>query len=415
MALSDKHVLVVHGGAGIMSREGSTPAQRAAYKAGLRDALVAGYNILHNGGEAMDAVVAAASIMEAAKAPYSTSTAKSLIAQRTLGLVLTPAFVSQNELEASLMLSKPPASASHPAIPPSRRGLGATLLTRTRNPSQLVRALYLAPSAAPHVFLSGAAAESLGESLGVHLVDPSYFFTERRWREHRRGLGLPEDPLPEHRVSADADAVQPMPALDQLPAGTVGAVALDGRGCIAVLTSTGGRTNKLVGRIGDTPSMGSGYWAEQWSSPQGNWFQKLTEGVFNSQQGPRAVGVSGTGDGDYFIRLNTAVTIARRIQYLHEPLEAAAQTAVEDLRVEGGSGGVIALDDLGNGVFVSLFRGRFLTPFLVSMPKSLNQMRTGGKIIIRSSSKRICVIYDLPYRNADGSIPFWSGQSFSLA
>lgn len=221
------------------------------------------------------------------------SPAKLFIA-KGLGHVLTIGVGSQNELEASLMLSKPPAS--HPDIPTSRRGLGATLLTRTRNPSQLVRALYLSPSAAPHVFLSGATAESLGESLGVQLVDPSYFFTERRWREHRHGLGLPEEPLPKHLASTND--IQLMPALDQLPTGTVGAVALDIRGCIAVLTSTGGRTNKLVGRIGDTPSMGSGYWAEQWSTSQGNWIQKLIDRFFNSKQGPHAVGISGTGDGD---------------------------------------------------------------------------------------------------------------------
>ncbi|KAH0589316.1 hypothetical protein H2248_005078 [Termitomyces sp. 'cryptogamus'] len=235
------------------------------------------------------------------------------------------------------MLSKPPAS--HPEILTSRRGLGVTLLTRTRNPSQLVRALYLSPSAAPHVFLSGATAESLGESLGVLLVDPSYFFTERRWREHRRALGLPEEPLPDHLASADES--QLMPALDQLPTGTVGAVALDTRGCIAVLTSTGGRTNKLVGRVGDTPSMGSGFWAEQWS-------RSLRDKAFHSKQESRAIGISGTGDGDYFIRSNTAVTIARRVQYLHEPLQVAAQTAIEDLLAQGGIGGVIALDDLGN-------------------------------------------------------------------
>ncbi|KAG6862300.1 hypothetical protein C0995_015997 [Termitomyces sp. Mi166 len=330
-SMGQRHVLVVHGGAGTMSKEGSTPAQRAAYKASLRAALEAGYNVLHNGGEAMDAVVAAVSIME-----------DNPLFNSGKGSVFNVA--GKNELEASLMLSKPPAS--HPDIPTSRRGLGVTLLTRTRNPSQLVRALYLSPSAAPHTFLSGATAESLGESLGVQLVDPSYFFTERRWREHRRALGLPEEPLPEHSASADDSLL--MPRLDQLPTGTVGAVALDIRGCIAALTSTGGRTNKLVGRIGDTPSMGSGFWAEQWSNSKGGWVQSILNRVFNSKQEPRAVGVSGTGDGDYFIRLNTAVTIARRVQYLHEPLEVAAQRAVEDLLMEGGIGGVIALDDLGN-------------------------------------------------------------------
>ena len=189
------------------------------------------------------------------------------------------------------MLSKPPASATE--ISPTRRGIGITLLTRVKNPSSLVRALYLSPSLAPHTFLSGTTPEDLGESLGQTLVDPSYFFTEHRWREHRRGLGLPEEPLP-GLPSYDASLTGTIP-LDQLPTGTVGAVALDVHGCIVSLTSTGGRTNKLVGRIGDTPVMGAGFWAEEWK-PSGwlrNFWSKLTR-----HRPTSAVGVSGTGDGD---------------------------------------------------------------------------------------------------------------------
>lgn len=185
------------------------------------------------------------------------------------------------------MLSKPPAS--HPYISPSRRGVSATLLTRTRNPSKLVRALYLAPDQVPHPFVSGSTAEEIGASLGETLVDPSYFYTERRWREHRKGLGLPEEPLP---YPSDGDNAL---FLDQLPKGTVGAVALDVRGCIAALTSTGGRTNKLVGRIGDTPHMGSGFWAEEWKLEDSTWVQKFVNMV---NRRPTALGVSGTGDGD---------------------------------------------------------------------------------------------------------------------
>jgi len=193
------------------------------------------------------------------------------------------------------MLSKPPTS--HPEIPSSRRGLGLTLLSRTKNPSHLVRALYLSPSVAPHAFLSGETAEEIGESLGEFLVDPSYFYTNHRWREHRRGLGLPEDPPP--------NIPEPGPTLssplDQLPTGTVGAVALDLRGCIASLTSTGGRTNKLVGRIGDTPLMGAGFWAEEWSDDLGR--VRRCWNKFRGYEGKCAVGVSGTGDGDVGIQV----------------------------------------------------------------------------------------------------------------
>ncbi|KAF8514196.1 hypothetical protein BU17DRAFT_94683 [Hysterangium stoloniferum] len=100
----------------------------------------------------------------------------------------------KNELETSVMLSKPPTS--HPNIPATRRGMSLTLLTHAKNPSQLVRALYLHPELVPHAALSGAPAEDIGAQLGETLVDPSYFYTENRWKEHRRGLGLPEDPVP---------------------------------------------------------------------------------------------------------------------------------------------------------------------------------------------------------------------------
>ncbi|KAG6857282.1 hypothetical protein H0H87_007115 [Tephrocybe sp. NHM501043] len=357
-----RHVLVIHGGAGTMSKAGSTPAQRAAYKAGLQAALEAGYAVLRDGGEAMDSVVAAVSTME-----------DNPLFNSGKGAVFN--VVGKNELEASIMLSKPPAS--HPEIPPSRRGLGVTLLTRTRNPSQLVRALYLAPTAAPHTFLSGATAEALGESLGIELVDPSYFFTEHRWREHRKSLGLPEEPLPSDPPEHDEKAGDTMPPLDQLPTGTVGAVALDIRGCIASLTSTGGRTNKLVGRVGDTPSMGSGFWAEEWDRKAGSWVQKVLDKILQSSQEPSAVGVSGTGDGDYFIRLATAATVARRVQYLNNSIETAAQSAVKELLADGGIGGVVALDDLGNGEVVVSSNDLKLSPYLVAMPLNCPGMYRG--------------------------------------
>ena len=194
------------------------------------------------------------------------------------------------------MLSKPPAS--HPEIPATRRGLGLTLLTRAKNPSHLVRALYLSPSLAPHTFLSGATAENIGQSLGETLVDPSYFYTEHRWKEHRRGLGLPEEPLPTEGSGKTSPSDIPIPPLDQLPTGTVGAVALDIHGCIAALTSTGGRTNKLVGRIGDTPHMGSGFWAEEWKAKSGSLRRFWNKVTGRHTTRTRAVGVSGTGDGD---------------------------------------------------------------------------------------------------------------------
>lgn len=143
------------------------------------------------------------------------------------------------------MLSKPPSN--HPSISPARRGLALTLLTRARNPIKVARSIYLSPSLDPHAMLSGSTAEQMGSRLGQELVEPSYFFTEARWREHRRGLGLPELPYPPGTAENPFEEYGP---LDLMPKGTVGAVALDERGCIASATSTGGKTNKLPGRIG---------------------------------------------------------------------------------------------------------------------------------------------------------------------
>ncbi|KIJ67604.1 hypothetical protein HYDPIDRAFT_108464 [Hydnomerulius pinastri MD-312] len=334
-------VLVIHGGAGTMNREGSTPEKRAQYRAALGRALKAGHEVLKNGGEAMDAAVAAVTVME--DCPLFNS---------AKGAVFNVA--GKIELETSIMLSKPPAA--HPAMPTSRRGTSLTLLTRTRNPSQLVRALYLAPQLAPHPMLSGAAAEAIGsEHLSIATVDPSYFWTEARWREHRRGLGLPEEPVEYPNVpESDSDSAtevgslseEKFEPLDLMPTGTVGAVALDVRGCITAVTSTGGRTNKLVGRVGDTPVMGSGFWAEEWKRDGG--LLKKTWDRLRGKPVYEGVGVSGTGDGDYYIRQNAASTIARRMQYLEQPLNEAAQQVVDDLFEDGGMGGIIAVDRNGN-------------------------------------------------------------------
>ncbi|GJJ12584.1 hypothetical protein Clacol_006827 [Clathrus columnatus] len=344
MNAKSKYVLVIHGGAGTMNRRDATPEQRIAYHTALRQALFAGYDVLRDGGEALDAVAAAVSTME-----------DNPLFNAGKGAVFNNE--GKTELETSIMLSKPPVAYGY--IPKTRRGLSITLLTRAKNPSKLVRALYLHPELVPHPMISGMTAEDLGAGLGVELVDPSYFYTEKRWREHRRGLGLPEEPLP---FPEDGGEI-PVP-LDQLPTGTVGAVALDVRGCIATLTSTGGRTNKLVGRIGDTPIMGAGFWAEEWTN--GRWFFKPK---------PKAVGISGTGDGDYFIRLNTAATLTHRMKLKKESLKKASKNVVEAIQRENGIGGLISLDIDGN----------------VSTPLNSSGMYRG---LIRQNGKPKTAIFD---------------------
>ncbi|KAI0331159.1 asparaginase [Cubamyces sp. BRFM 1775] len=333
-ARGQKYTLVIHGGAGTMDKARSTPELRAQYKAALARALMAGYGVLREGGEAMDAAVAAVSSME-----------DCALFNAGKGAVFNVA--GKNELETSIMLSRPPAK--HASVPPTRRGVGITLLAHVRNPSKLARALYLAPTEAPHTMFSGTTAETIGAELGIELVDESYFFTEARWREHRRGLGLPEEPLPyesgDGRNDSPGGKSNGWVPLDQLPTGTVGAVGLDAHGCIAAVTSTGGRTNKLVGRVGDTPVMGAGFWAEEWT------LKGRIRRAWRHLRGKGktiAVGVSGTGDGDYFIRRATASTIGSRMKHLHESLDVAARACVEELRVDGGIGGVIALDNSGN-------------------------------------------------------------------
>ncbi|KAK0212976.1 asparaginase [Desarmillaria ectypa] len=323
--VTSKFVLVIHGGAGIMSRVNSTPEKEAAYHAGLRAALEAGYQVLRDSGEAMDAAVAAVSVLE-----------DNVLFNAGKGAVFTTA--GQNELEASLMLSRPPST--HPEISATRRGLGLTLLTRIRNPSQLVRSLYLSHSKVPHVFLSAMHAEELAVQQGFELVDASYFFSLKRWKEHREGLGLPVLPLPPGVEIGGVDDVMGMN-----PKGTVGAVALDVRGCIAAVTSTGGRTNKLPGRIGDTPHMGSGFWVDEW--PVKGWIRREWNKLWRGKE-TQALGISGTGDGDYFIRHAAAATMCHRVKFLGEDLDSAARHTVEDLLKDGGTGGIIALDIDGN-------------------------------------------------------------------
>lgn len=207
------------------------------------------------------------------------------------------------------MLSKPPST--HPTIPATRRGTSLALLTSTRNPSQLARAIYLAPDLVPHPKITGATAEAIGsEALGIPTVDPSYFWTEAKWKSHLKGLGLPEEPIGipsepdalwDRRKSLDSDPgykeeAEKMDPLDLMSLGTVGAVALDIRGCIVSVTSTGGRTNKLPGRIGDTATMGSGFWAEEWKQKRGL-FGKIWD-LLKNKSSIQGVGISTTGDGD---------------------------------------------------------------------------------------------------------------------
>ena len=148
--------------------------------------------------------------------------------------------------------------------------------------------------------LVGSNAETIGtEHFGIETVDPSYYWTEKRWRQHRTKLGLEvEEPLEPPSAPTEVGSVKSFKfePFDVMPMGTVGAVALDVRGCIATVTSTGGRTNKLVGRVGDTAIMGSGFWADEWQRKGG--LLKRTWDRLLGKPAHCGVGISGTGDGD---------------------------------------------------------------------------------------------------------------------
>ena len=134
--------------------------------------------------------------------------------------------------------------------------------------------------------------------------------------------------------------------LPELSKGTVGAVALDANGMLAVATSTGGKTNKNVGRIGDTPSMGSGFWSSSWPV-EPSFLERIGLRFFSTPKS-QGVAISGTGDGDYYIRNAATYDVASRMMYLKEPVAKAAERVMQFLKTQKGAGGMIAVDELGN-------------------------------------------------------------------
>ena len=289
MPASGRVGLVIHGGAGTIRRADLSAEQEAEYRAALDDALDAGYAILERGGSAMDAVVAAVNVME-----------DSPLFNAGRGAVFTAAGV--NELDASIMDGRTETS-------------GAVAGVKTvRNPIDLAR---LVLERSEHVMLVGDGAEAFAAEQGVALVDPRYFFTQRRWDALQRVL---EE---EERARERGAAREPTEAEKH---GTVGAVALDRDGNLAAATSTGGMTAKRWGRVGDSPIIGAGTYASN-----------------------ESCAVSATGHGEYFIQQVVAYDICARVKYLGESVEEAARVVImENLPAIGATGGVIAMDPHGN-------------------------------------------------------------------
>jgi beta-aspartyl-peptidase (threonine type) len=275
--------LVVHGGAGVLERSRMTPALDRTLRAGLEAALEAGASILAGGGSAVDAVEAAARALE-----------DDVQFNAGRGAVLT--FDGTTELDAAIMEG-------------SRRDAGAVAgVSNTRNPISLARAVM---EKSPHVFLGSKGADIFAEEVGLEQAPPGYFDVPER----RRQL--------EELKANDSDWFDV-----DMKFGTIGAVAIDTEGHVAAATSTGGITGKRWGRIGDSPLIGAGTWADD-----------------------RSCAVSATGSGEYFIRAAVAHEIASRIRHLRESPQAAADAVMAEVKELGGNGGVIVVSATGETVY----------------------------------------------------------------
>jgi len=286
---SPKAVLVIHGGAGWISKGSVSDSMEQAYVNTLEKSLLKGREIIKNNGSSLDAVQAAIEHLE-----------DSPLFNAGKGSVFT--FDETNEMDSALMDGA------------TTNAGAATGISTIKNPIQVARAVL---DHSVHVFLSGSGAEAFALKKGLTQVDPSYFFTQNNF---------------DNLLKAKAS----MKEVKQNKLGTVGAVALDKNGNLAAGTSTGGMTNKRFGRIGDTPIIGAGTYAEN--------------GV---------CGISATGHGEYFIRYVVAHDIAARIKYANQSIEQASTEVIEMLKANGGLGGVIGLDATGTVVMPFNTKGMF--------------------------------------------------------
>ncbi len=280
------YAIVIHGGAGTILKKNMTNEKEMAYMKAMNEALDIGESILKNGGTSLEAVEKAIMYME-----------DSPLFNAGKGAVFTNA--GANELDASVMEGK-------------TQNAGAIGGVKTvRNPIQAAIAVM---QKSEHVMLAGSGADRFAEEQGLNIVDNSYFQTDRR----REAL--------ERIKKKEAEENKQITENSESKHGTVGCVALDKNGNIVAGTSTGGMTNKRWGRVGDSPIIGAGTYADN-----------------------ATCGVSCTGHGEYFIRYAVAHDVSARMLYLKENVATAADHVVNKTLVEkGGSGGLIALDAYGN-------------------------------------------------------------------
>lgn len=294
-----KVAIAIHGGAGTITRKNMSAEMEKAYREGLTAALQKGYAVLKNGGNSLDAVEAAVVEME-----------NNPLFNAGKGAVFT--HEGKNEMDAAIMNGATLAAGSIAGV------------STIRNPIKTARKVM---ENSAHVMLTGKGAEEFAKQQGEAIVDPSYFYTEKRWEGLQRALKA-------EKVELDhADTLKKvLPRTGYLifdegkKFGTVGAVALDRNGNLAAATSTGGMTNKRWNRVGDAPIIGAGTYANN-----------------------ATCAVSATGHGEYFIRSVVAYDISALMEYKNLPLKNAANEVVmQKLVKRGGEGGVIAIDKNGN-------------------------------------------------------------------
>jgi beta-aspartyl-peptidase (threonine type) len=273
--------IAIHGGAGTMPRADMSADAERRYRAGLKEAIDAGFAELAAGGTSMDAVTRAVVLLE-----------DNPLFNAGKGAVFT--LDGRNELDASIMDG-------------STLKAGAVCgVTRIRNPVQLARAVM---EKSEQVMLAGTGAEEFAAAQGFSFVPQSYFHTPERWMQLER-------------IRAGDTGLSPL-TISHI--GTVGAVAVDARGRLAAATSTGGMTGKRYQRIGDSPIIGAGTYADD-----------------------RSCAVSATGHGEVFIRTVVAHDICSRMRYGGRSIgEAVREVVLGELPALGGEGGVIAIDAHG--------------------------------------------------------------------
>lgn len=275
-------VIVIHGGAGNINPDEMSAEKEKQYNEKLKEALESGASVLENGGSSLDAVVAAIHILE--DCPFFNA---------GKGAVFNADGV--NELDAAIMDGK------------TLQAGAVAGVTTIKNPIDAAR---MVMEKSGHVMLIKEGAEKFARENGLQMVDPAYFFTENRWNALQEAKKREQQNLEDKTKKG----------------GTVGCVALDKQGNLAAGTSTGGMTNKKYGRVGDSPIIGAGTYANN-----------------------ESCAVSATGHGEFFIRNVVAYDIAAKMLYQNQSLEQAASDVINNkLKLQGGNGGVIALDKNGN-------------------------------------------------------------------